>query len=136
MKKRPISLTVIGWIYIATGIGGIAAHVNEIHLRYFFETEVLLPLIVRLVAVLSGAFMLRGSNWARWLALAWIGFHVILSSFSSLRAAAVHALLFAAFTYFLFRRSANVYFRDQRARAALALAAVNGQSGNRASPKE
>jgi hypothetical protein len=115
MKKRPLSVTVIGWIYIATGVGGIAAHVTEIHLRYLFETDVLLPLIVRLLAILSGVFMLRGSNWGRRLAVAWIGYHVVLSSFFSLRAAVLHALLFAVFTYFLFRRSANAYFRDPRA---------------------
>ena len=37
--------------------------------------------LTELLAMVSGAFMLRGHNWARWLALAWIIFHVILSIF-------------------------------------------------------
>jgi hypothetical protein len=55
--------------------------------------------------------MLRGHNWARWLALAWIGCHVILSAFHSVFEVAVHGLLFAAIAYFLFRPRATRYFR-------------------------
>ena len=55
--------------------------------------------------------MLRGCNWARWLALAWIAFHVVLSAFHSLPEFALHAVLCAVFAYFLLRPDAALYFR-------------------------
>ena len=71
--------------------------------------------VVRILAVLCGVFMLRGFNWARWLLLVWIAYHVILSVFHSPFELAVHGLLFAVIAYFLFRPQASVYFRGARA---------------------
>jgi len=34
--------------------------------------------LLSLAAVIAGAGLLRGYNWARWLALAWIAFHVAI----------------------------------------------------------
>ncbi len=67
--------------------------------------------LIRLLAVVSGIFMLRGRNWARWLALAWIGFHVVLSFFHSLSQTAVHAVFFAVIAWCLFHAAAERYFR-------------------------
>jgi 4-hydroxybenzoate polyprenyltransferase len=58
--------------------------------------------------------MLRGHNWARWLALAWIGAHVILSAFNSLSQLAIHVVFFAILTFFLTRSTANRYYRAAR----------------------
>ena len=69
---------------------------------------------VRLLAVVAGVFMLLGYNWARWLALAWIGSHIILSAFHAPREFAVHCLFFAAIAWFLFRPEAQSYFRGSR----------------------
>lgn len=110
MKKRPISVTIVSWVYIVVGIGGIAAHASELDLRHPFSNDVVLALIVRLLAVVAGTFMLRGANWARWLAIVWIAFHVVLSAFHSFPSAAFHALLLAVFAYFLCRGQANTYF--------------------------
>ncbi len=115
MKKRPISVTIVGWVYIVAGLGGIAAHATEFDLRHPFSNDVVLALIVRLLAIIAGAFMLRGANWARWLAVVWIACHVVLSAFHSFPSAAFHALLLAVFAYFLFRRHANTYFSAERA---------------------
>lgn len=117
-KKRPLSVTLIGWLYAAVGFVAIGAHITEINLRHPLEKDLVWGFLVNLIAILSGAFMLRGSNWARWLAMAWIAFHVVLSAFHSLHEVVVHALLFAAFAYFLFRRPANEYFRGSRAEPA------------------
>lgn len=64
-----------------------------------------------LVAVICGAFMLRGHNWARWTAIGWIAFHVILSAFIGFLECAVHALLCAVIAWLLFRPAASRYFR-------------------------
>jgi hypothetical protein len=117
MSKRPISVTIVSWVYIIAGIGGIAAHITEFDFRHPFSNDAVLAVLVRLLAIVAGAFMLRGADWARWLAIAWITFHVVLSSFHSVPAAAIHALLLAVFAYFLFRRQANAYFHAPRPEA-------------------
>jgi hypothetical protein len=73
---------------------------------------------VRLLAILGGVFALRGSNWARWLLLVWIGYHVVLSAFHTLSQLAMHSLLFAVVAYFLFRPQVTAYFRAMRAEPA------------------
>ena len=107
MRKRPLSVIVIAWLYIATGAVGLAVHVANRAL----ESDIILIAIVEVLAVIAGAFLLRGSNWARWLAIAWIAFHVILSAFHAWSELLVHAVLCAAFAYLLFRPQTNEYFR-------------------------
>jgi hypothetical protein len=54
--------------------------------------------------------MLRGRNWARWIALAWIAFHVIVSAFHTVAEFSMHLLFFAAIAWGLFRPEAARYF--------------------------
>jgi hypothetical protein len=69
---------------------------------------------VRVLAVLSGAFLLRGANWARWLALAWMAYHVVLSAWHSFAQTATHAILLVAIAYALLQPAAAAYFRGRR----------------------
>ena len=112
MNKRPISVTVIGCIFIAAGVIGFAYHVSEFKPQRPFQYDLVLVSLVRLLAILGGVFVLRGKNWARWLLLAWIAFHVVLSAFHSLFELAVHGLLLAVIAYVLFRPPASAYFRS------------------------
>lgn len=118
MNRRPLSVTVIGWLFLLTGAVGLAYHATEFKLEGLFQYELVLVLFLRLLALVCGVFLLRGSNWARWAALAWMGYHVILSAFHPLFELAVHCLLLAAFGYFLLRPRASAYFRGGSARAA------------------
>ncbi len=111
MNKRPLSVTIIGFIFIAAGVIGFAYHITEFKMQRPFEPEIVWVSLVRLLAILGGVFVLRGNNWARWLLLVWIAFHVILSAFHSLFEFVVHGLLFGDIAYFLFRPRASAYFR-------------------------
>jgi len=115
MNKRPLAVLLIGCVYIVTGAAGFAAHFSELNARHPFENDVAWVELVSLIALVSGAYLLRGHNWARWLALAWMGFHVILSIFHTRTELGVHALFFAVLTYFLYRPAATRYFRTARA---------------------
>jgi hypothetical protein len=115
MNKRPHSVTVIGCIFIAAGIIGLAYHITEFKAQHPFENEVVWVLLVRLLAILGGVFLLRGSGWARWFLLIWIAYHVILSAFHSLVELIMHALLLAIIGYFLYRPRVSAYFQDARA---------------------
>src|SRR5262249_39079375 len=62
------------------------------------------------LAIVCGVFLLRGSNWARWLLLAWIAFHVVLSAFHNVFELAMHSLLLVVVAYCLFRPRTSAYF--------------------------
>jgi len=113
-NKRPLSVTILGCVYIAVGTIGFAAHFGEFQARDAFQFDALWIELTELVAILCGAFMLRGHNWARWIALAWIAFHVVLSAFHAFPEFAIHCLFCAVIAWFLFRPSAARYFRDAR----------------------
>jgi len=114
MNKRPRSVTVISCIFVAAGVIGLAYHATEFKAQRPFEYGMVWVCFVPLLAILCGMFMLRGSNWARWLLLVWIGYHVILSAFHSLSELVMHSVLFGVVAYFLFRPQAAVYFRKAR----------------------
>lgn len=110
MNKRPLAVTIIGWLMVTVGVTGFAFHLIEIKPQNVFHGENVWIFVVELVAVVSGVFVLRGSNWARWVALAWMAFHVAISFFDSWQKVSVHIVLLALIAYILFRAEARVYF--------------------------
>ena len=111
MPKRPLSVTIIACVLAAAGLMGIVYHLGEFKPQHPFQYEIAWITLVRLLAVVAGVYMLRGKNWARWLALAWMAFHVVVSAFHSLPELALHVLFLAVFAYFLLGASASAYFR-------------------------
>ncbi|HEY2391143.1 MAG TPA: hypothetical protein VGK22_08205 [Candidatus Angelobacter sp.] len=117
MKTRPISVTLISLLLAATGAIGFVSHLRELNVQHLFQNDFVWIEFVRLLAVASGAFMLRSQNWARWLALSWISFHVAVSAFHSWTEVAAHCVVLAIFAYVLFRPAAREYFRAGQAKA-------------------
>ena len=120
MNKRPRSITVISWIFIAVGsitlVTGLLPNVNTTAAQRIAELKThWFVHVSRILALLSGVFMLYGFNWARWLLVVWLVFHVIISVLHSPLQVLVHSLLFAVVLYFLFRPPASAYFRGTRA---------------------
>jgi hypothetical protein len=105
-------VTVVSLLLAAAGAVGLVYHLTELNVRHPFQNGVAWVSLVRLAAIVGGVYMLRGRNWARWLAMAWIGFHVVVSSFHSFPQFAVHALLFVVFAWVLFRPQATEYFHS------------------------
>lgn len=118
MNQRPHSVTVIGGLFLLAGVIGLAYHVTEFKTQDPFKYDVLWVCLVRFLAIIGAVFMLRANNWARWLLVVWIAYHVLLSAFHSLSEFMIHGLLLAVIAYFLFRPSASAYFRRARAEAA------------------
>ncbi len=114
MKKRPLPVTVLSFLIAGAGLVGFVYHLSDFNARHPFQNDAVWIGLVRLVAIVCGVYMIRGSNWARWLAMVWIGFHVVVSSFHSLQEFVFHGLLFAVFAYFLFRPQSAEYFRPER----------------------
>ena len=66
----------------------------------------------RAVGIVAGVFMLRGRNWARWLLVLWIAFHIVVSALHSMLQLLMHVVIFSIVLYFLFRRPASTYFNQ------------------------
>ncbi len=107
--RRPISVTIVACVYLAVGIGGFATHFSA-SVTDFSRFDGFWIELTELAALVSGAFLLRRQNWARWLALAWIAFHVIIS-FGKPGEFAIHCLFCAGIAWALFRSGADLYFR-------------------------
>ena len=109
MKKRPLSVTIAGYVLVAAGFMGVIYHSSDWMLRPF-QFEIVWISLVRLLAIVAGVAMLRGYNWGRWLSLVWIAFHVVVSYWHGWPEVAMHAALLVVFAYILFRPAANQYF--------------------------
>jgi hypothetical protein len=117
VNKRPLSVTVIAWVFVAAGVVGLAYHATEFKMARPFENDAVWVCLVRLLAIVAGAFLLRGHNWARWLAIVWMAWHVGLSIFHPWSELIVHALLLVVIARFLFRPCASAYFRAAKTKA-------------------
>jgi hypothetical protein len=118
MNKRPIVVTLVGLLYIAVGLGAGVSHLIGFKVQHPFQFDIVWAEATELLAILSGVYMLRGRNWARWLALAWIAFHVLLSALGMLPGLVVHSLFLVVLAYLLFRPASGRYFRGASAKGA------------------
>jgi len=112
--KRPLGVTILAYLYIAVGVVGFVYHLSESLKRAAFGWDSVLVELSEALALLFGVFMLRGHNWARWGALAWMLLHVILNASRTFREFAIHAVFLAVIARLLFRPDASHYFRTPR----------------------
>lgn len=110
MKKPLWSVTIIAWLFVVAGAGDIFLGLSDVWRRQF-HSDSLWPIGLGVVAILCGFFLLRRNNWARWVAVAWLAFHVAVS-FDSRSKLIMHGALLVVLAYFLFRPQANAYFRS------------------------
>jgi hypothetical protein len=102
-------VTIIACVYIVAGAGGTVVHLAD-QPRHHFEPSTLAIVAVSFLAIFAGAFMLRGADWARWLAILWMAFHVGISFLEGWQKVVIHAVFLAVIAYFLLRRDAGEYF--------------------------
>jgi hypothetical protein len=106
--KRPLPVTILGCLFIVAGLVGLVYHLLEGPLDHW----IVLISFVRVIAVVGGVFLLMGHNWARWLMLAWLAFHVVVSAFHSLSESIAHVVLLMVVGYFLVGPPASKYFQS------------------------
>ena len=120
MNKRPLSVTIIAWLFIVVGAVGLTYHATEFKASDPFQYEVLWVCLIRLAAIVCGVFMLRGKDWARWGVLVWLAYHVVLSGFHRLSELVAHAVLLVVIGWFLLRPRVLAYFRRESKNGATA----------------
>ena len=115
MKTRPLSIAIISWLFIIFGsislVGGLMplAGANTAQLTAEFKQHWMVHLS-HLAALVAGLFMLRAHNWARWLLVAWIVFHIVIGALHGWVPLVTHVVIFSVILFFLFRRKASEYF--------------------------
>jgi hypothetical protein len=122
MKKRPTSISVIAWILIV--MGGISLITTSLMINNPMARDLMskspIPIPAQyainyvglLIMIVSGAAMLKGCNWARFLYVIWsiIGFLVGITT-SPMKAAMIPGfVVFLIVAFFLFRPKANAFF--------------------------
>jgi hypothetical protein len=107
-KRIPVPVILIASLYLVVGIGGFVVHFSDPRTPDWIWVEV-----TEFLAIVCGVFLLCAHNWARWLASAWMAFHVVLS-FDELPQLAIHGLFFVLIVWCLFRADTSRFFRDTR----------------------
>lgn len=103
---------MLGWFFIAVGVFSTAWHLWKGTLDLWMVPIVL----IGVAAVVAGVFLLRGARWARWLALAWVAFHVVVSALNSPWDSLPHAVLVVVVGYVLLGPPTSQYFQHRPAK--------------------
>jgi len=111
IHTRPLSVTIVAWLFIVAGTVGFVYHAIEFMASAPWPADAIWVLAVRLLAIVGGVFTLRGANWARWLLVAWLAWHVAIGARHSTHDALAHGALLVVIAYLLLRPPASAYFR-------------------------
>jgi len=111
MKRRPLSITIISWIFIVFGSIALLSGVLPLaDLRSHWYIH-----LSRILQIVAGVFILYGRNWARWLLVVWIAFHIVVGALNGVVTLLMHIVIFSVVLFFVFRRDANTYFAGGQA---------------------
>jgi hypothetical protein len=121
---RPRTIAIIGWLFTLFGAvalaGGSAWIARELAagrgaaLEAQLYRELLPMAITWILALVGGVLLLRGENRARWVLVAWAGFHVVISLFHSTAELATHGVVLVVLLFFLYRPTASAFFGHVR----------------------
>ena len=103
---RPRSITIISWFFIIFGSIALLSGVlpfRDLMSHWYVHLS-------RILMIVAGIFMLKGHNWARWLLVLWIAFHIVISALHSTLVLLMHVVIFSVILYFVFRRQSSAYF--------------------------
>lgn len=115
MQQRPRPITIISWFFIIFGIialfagllpyGNMTLAQSVADLKHHWMVH-----LSRFLMIVAGVFMLKGRNWARWLLVVWMAFHIVISALNSMLMLLMHVVIFSVILYFVFRRQSSAYF--------------------------
>jgi hypothetical protein len=107
--KQPIPVLIVAILYLLVGGVGFVHHFPELTAGH---GDAVGMEVTELLAVVAAVGLLLRKNWGRWLALAWIVFHVGLSLFHPLRELLIHAGLCVLIAWLLFRPATARWFKE------------------------
>lgn len=105
--RRPMTVLLVSCLYMAVGSIGFLVNLSKLTAM---QQDGLWIELTELLALFAGVFMFHGRNWARWLALVWMAFHVAIS-FPVIRQVVTHSIIFTLIAWVLFRSDTRRYFK-------------------------
>ena len=105
--RGPVPVLIVAGVYLAVGVIGLVVHFRDLLAN---PSEGVWMEVTELVAIATAVFLLRGRNWARWLAVAWIAFHIVLSV-GDVGQLVVHSVFAVLIAWLLFRPDSTCWFR-------------------------
>ena len=113
MKNRPLPVSIVSILFIIVGCVGFVYHLKEFSAPNAKLYELLWIQFVRIIAIVCGILLLLAVNWARWLAIAWLLFHVIISAFNSTSEMIMHIVFLLLVVVLLYLPESSAYFQKK-----------------------
>lgn len=107
--KPNAAVIVIASLFLLVGIG---AGIEQFPHLLAGQREAIAMEITEAAAIVIGVCLLLRQGWARWVAVAWMAFHVAIS-FPDAAKVAVHAVMCALIVWALFRPESRGWFRKE-----------------------
>ena len=111
-RPRPWSVVVIALIFLALGVLDITRGLAPLFAsapHWHMATDDVEVLAIGIAAIVGAVYLLKGSNWARWLLAVWMAFHVAIS-IGQPKPLIAHILIFGFIASLLFRPGVSAYF--------------------------
>ncbi|MBL7697029.1 MAG: hypothetical protein JNK79_02685 [Chitinophagaceae bacterium] len=108
MQSRPWPVVIICLLFLIAGCVGFIYHFTEM-----FEGgshEAIWVELLRLLAIVCAILLWKGINWARWLAIAWVAYHVVISAKHSTAELITHIIVLILVAVLLYLPKSAVYF--------------------------
>ena len=114
MKKCPLPVLIVSILFIVAGGVGFIYHFKE-----FFEAnatlyELLWVEFVRILAIVCGLLLLMSVNWARWLAIAWLIYHIMISALNSTSEMMAHIVFLLVIVVLLYLPKSSEFFHKKK----------------------
>jgi hypothetical protein len=104
-----MAILLVSCLYMAVGAIGFLVNIPQ---SMRLPQDILIEL-TELSALVAGVCMFRGCNWARWLALVWMAFHLAIS-FPAICQVVTHSIIFALIAWILLHPDARRYFTPRK----------------------
>lgn len=114
MKKRPVPVIIVAILFILAGCVGLAYHVKELSEQNQNLYETIWILLLRMLAVACGVLLLCRINFGRWLTIAWLVYHCIISAFNSTSEMIAHIAFLVLVSVLLFLPVSSAYFHNKK----------------------
>ena len=113
MKGRPIAVIIVSILLILTGCFGIANHIKDFSEPNANLSALIWVLFVRILAIVCGLLLLFRINWARWLAIAWLVYHILIGALNSTSEMIAHIVILILVSVLLFLPASSKYFQNK-----------------------
>ncbi|MBS1596864.1 MAG: hypothetical protein JST75_01460 [Bacteroidetes bacterium] len=114
IKNRPIAVIIVAILFIVTGGLGIAYHLKDFAEANADLLLLIWVLFVRILAIVCGFLLLFRIKWARWLAIVWLAYHILISALNSTNEMIAHIVFLILVSILLFLPTSSAYFQNKK----------------------